>query len=263
MRNLAILYLGTFLLNYSWYFMNDMLLFQARPQYFLNQLDITGNFLMLSGMQHDLLKGGDERLLMDALYLFMPIILVAFSVRKSIWRTLMAIFTALFMMCYAWFYSISTFVSIEVFTAWMLMPLVFAGRNANQDKQLFDSIRLIFAIIFLSTALWKIRAGGIFNTEQMSAILLQQHASAIIDGNAGYIQWLIRHPGVSYYLYLAAFLVELAFGVALFTRKYDRMLAFAFCCFILFNYVLMNISYFSWLPFAGLLFFKPVEEHLD
>lgn len=260
MRNTAILYLATFLLNYTWYFLNNMLLFQAEPQFFLNQLDITGNFFLLTGLQHDIIGGGDERLMMDVLYLSMPILLMAFSVRKSIWRTLLACLTAFFMMFYGWFYSITTFVSIEGFTAWMLMPFVFAGRNAGQDRLLFKTLRLVFVIIFFSTALWKIRAGGIFNIEQMSAILLQQHSAAIIDGNAVFIQWLVNHPGVSYFLYLAAFLVELAFIVALFTRKYDRLLAIAFCCFILFNYMVMNISYFSWLPFAGLLFFKPDEE---
>ena len=259
MRNLAIIFFGTFLLNYTWYFMNNMLLFQAEPRFFLNQLDVSGNFFMLTGLQHDIIRGGDERLLMDVLYLILPILLIAFSVRKSVWRTLMACFTAFFIMFYGWFYSITTFVSIEGFTAWMLLPFVFAGRNAEQDKLLFNSVRLIFVVIFFSTALWKIRAGGIFNMEQMSAILMQQHSAAIIDGNAGFIERLINNPGGSYLIYLGAFLVELAFGIALFTKKYDRILAVVFCCFILVNYMLMNISYFSWLPFAGLLFWKPDE----
>ncbi len=61
---------------------------------------------------------------------------------------------------------------------------------------------------------------------------------------------------MSYAIYLTAFLFEFAFVIGFFTRKLDRFFIVIFCLFIMFDYLLMGINYFSWLPFLGTLYFS-------
>jgi hypothetical protein len=167
-------------------------------------------------------------------------------------------------MAYAYVFSIFTFVSIEVFTAWMFVPLVFASSNIRTNYYLLHIVRILFLLIFFSTALWKVRAGGVFNAEQLSAILLRQHASLLLsDASSWFSQlvlFLIGNKALSYTIYLLAFLLEFIFVIGLFTRRYDRLLIVSFVLFLVFDYLLMEINYFPWTPFLGCLIFSRLEE---
>lgn len=118
--------------------------------------------------------------------------------------------------------------------------------------------------MFFSAGLWKIRAGGIFNPEEMGAILLKQHAAYLIhspgDWFSRIINYLVINYRFSYLLYLASIIMELFFIVGFFTKKADKLLILIFLLFVLFDFFLMRINYFAWVTFVGCLWFTKYKE---
>gem|GEM_PF-2959832 len=70
------------------------------------------------------------------------------------------------------------------------------------------------------------------------------------------IKYLINHTLLSFVLYWLVILAELLFLIGLFTKKYDKLLLWILIGFIVFDYFLMEINYFSWLPFSLLFYFS-------
>jgi hypothetical protein len=136
----------------------------------------------------------------------------------------------------------------------------------RQPKNFYFAVqvmRFTFILFFFSTALWKIRAGGVFNIDQMSGVLLRQHNYLFLNNHSDTFKkvmaYLIEHPFVSYPFYLTAFALEFAFVVGFFTKRFDRILMLLFLVFATVNYLVMNINYFSWLPFLACLHFAKYD----
>jgi hypothetical protein len=125
-------------------------------------------------------------------------------------------------------------------------------------------MRYIFLLIFFSTACWKIRAGGIFNPEQMSGILVSQHSACLAAHPAGwyakFIMFFISSGKISYTIYILATALELFFFIGFFTKRFDRLLICLFLLFILFDCFFMKINYVSWASFLGCLWFSGYAE---
>lgn len=161
---------------------------------------------------------------------------------------------------------LSTFsaLSIEGFMGWILLPLLFVFKSERGFYYLLNTMRYIFLLIFFSTGLWKLRAGGVFNLEEMSGILVKQHAAYISqqpnDWFANFIHYLVVHYKTAYLLYLATVMVELSFVVWFFTKKFDKILMVLFLLFVLFDFILMRINYFSWVAFLLCLWFAKYDE---
>ncbi|WP_255155355.1 hypothetical protein [Ferruginibacter sp. HRS2-29] len=251
----AAFYLLCFLLSYAWFFFYGFNFSALQPVYFLNKPDVTGNFFMLTGLQQQLIKHQWMRILMDTLYLLLPCLLVLACFKKSRLQGFLAVATSVFSMLYGYFFTMMCFGSIEGFIAWMLVPLLFISTSTKGFYYLLHGLRILFILFFFTAALWKIRLGGVFNTDQFSGILIYQHANLLAEHPQGWfaaiIRFLVDHPAWSYCLYLAAFLLEFVFVTGLFTCRYDRYLILLFCAFAVADYFLMEIVYFFWLPFMG------------
>ncbi len=251
-------------MSFAWFAWHGLTLFQQAPVFFLNKLDISGNVLLSAGLAESAISSGKLRLAADVTFFLLPFVLALSVFLQSKFVTFVALFTAVFNMAYAYLFSVFTFVSIEVFTAWMFVPLVFASSNLRTNYYLLHIVRIIFLLIFFSTALWKIRAGGVFNPDQLSAVLLRQHASLLLSDSSSLfsqlLTFLIANKTLSYTIYLLAFLLEFSFVLGFFTRRYDRLLIACFILFLLFDYLLMEINYFPWTPFLGCLFFSRRKE---
>jgi hypothetical protein len=155
--------------------------------------------------------------------------------------------------------------SIEAHIAWLLFPIVFIPRNAKTFALLFDGLRYFFLFFFASSGIWKFVQGGIFNLDQMSNILLFQHKELLVTTPQHwyprFIIWLVENPALSYCLYAFATLLELAFIVGFFTKKYDRLLLACFILFLVFDHFVMRIPYYEVLPFVlTLIFHKRKKE---
>ena len=253
-------YLVWFVIYYAWMFSTGLLFSQVQPVFFLNRLDITGNILMLGNLQHKLINSQGLRIIFDILYLLLPCLLTFSYYNKSKAVPYVAIATSIFSLVYNYFYTLMIFVSPEVLVVWIFVPLVFTTLSIKGFYFRLHTVRFIFLVFFLSSALWKIRAGGIFNTDQMSGVLKSQHAPHLVnnisDWYAGIMSWLINHPAISYILYLFAFLAEFSFIVGFFTTRFDKYLIILFCMFIIGDYFFMEINYCSWLAFLGCLYFS-------
>lgn len=211
-------------------------------------------------MQNFLIQNRFVRIIFDLLFLLLPVVLVYAIVKNKKGVRVIAIATCIFSIIYSSLFCAMSFVSVEVFGAAMLIPIIFCTISVKGFYYHMHCIRIIFILMFFSSALWKIRAGGIFNTEEMSAILLRQHSSYLASNSSGWfsnmITFLISNSAFAYCLYLSAFVAEFIFIIGLFTRRFDKYLIISFCLFAVFDYLLMGINYFTWLPFLGCLYFS-------
>lgn len=250
------------MLSYSWLFFNGWLLHQLKPVFFFNRLDFSLNILFLTGIQQTVIKNYSFQYVLDSLFLLLPLLMV-FSVngKKQVY---LALLNSVFNIIYALTLSSVTPLSIEGFVGWIFLPLLFIFSTERGFYFSVQIIRYIFILIFFSAGLWKIRAGGIFNMEQMSATLLIQHAAYITQAPTDWftrcINYLVIHKELSYLLYLISTIAELVFVIGFFTRKFDKILILIFLIFILFDFLLMRINYFSWVAFLGCLWFAKYEE---
>ncbi len=218
---------------------------------------------MLSNLQHALINHKWIRVLFDVVYITLPILLTYSFVKDKTIHKPIAIATAFFSFLYCLMFSTLSVVSIEVYVAWMLVPLLFYTTTTKGFYFLMHSLRIVFIIIFFSASLWKLFTAAVFNETQMSAVLLVQHTNYLASANNDFfgniILYLIKHTGFAYTLYLGAFCIEFIFAIGFFTKKFDRYLILLFCLFLTFDYLIMGINYFLWLPFVGCLYFSTYE----
>lgn len=259
-RQLASVYAISAVLFFTWMAWNGLLFSMYQPIFFNNQTDLTGNYILITGLHLRLIEHHWLKVLMDVLFVLMPVAMCVGVIRKSKCTRWLAIGCATIGWLYAWMYSILSVISIEVFTAFIFTPLMFTALTLEGFYFRMHILRLIYLIIFFSTAWWKFRAGGFFQVEQMQTILFRQHTAALAYGSSDVFtavyKFLIAHPMLSYSLYVTATLLEATMVIGFFTRKYDRLLLALSLLFIGMDYLLMEINYFSWIPMVAVLFFS-------
>jgi hypothetical protein len=177
------------------------------------------------------------RILFDTLYFLLPTLLVLAILANSKFQYFIAVLNSIFNFIYALLLSLLSFYSIEGFVGWILLPLIFAFKNEMGFYYALNSVRYIFLLIFFSAGVWKIRAGGIFNLEQMSGILAMQHVTYIAGNTEDWftktIKYLIVHNKLSYILYLSAAMAAVSFFIDFCAKKFDKLLIIIFfVCFV-------------------------------
>ena len=109
----------------------------------------------------------------------------------------------------------------------------------------WDAVRYYFFFIFASASLWKLSTGAIFESSQMSSILMSQHVQMIYDypssGLTHFYSYLIAHQGVARLFLMTGFIIQLSFFGGFFTKRYDRLYMALFIIFFVMNYILMHI----------------------
>lgn len=244
---------------------------QIAPVFFSARPDISGHFLFATGLQHAIVQHAWLQVVLDIVFVVLNPLMAIVFIRGIRMSALLACCTVAFNIVYAYFFSSISFVSREPFIAWMLMPLLFTATGCRSFYFKFHVLRILFILFFATAGLWKLRGGGAFNAEQMSGILLHQFASVLAVPDSGWhyqlLRFLINHPPISFVLYWLVILAEVIFLLGLFTRKYDRLLLWLLLGFLVCDYFLMQINYFSWLPFAVLFYYSqlemPVQNGID
>ncbi|NOU38154.1 MAG: hypothetical protein HOO89_05530 [Ferruginibacter sp.] len=259
-KQYAVFYAICFVVCSFWHFYLGRTLSSISPIFFLNRLDISLNILLLTNIQHYIIENKWLQICLDFVYFLLPILLAYSFIKNKNAHKFFAISTSLFSIVYLLLFSIFSIISIEVFIAWMFVPLVFYASNSKSFYFMMHILRLLFLLFFLSTAIWKISTGAFFNIEQMSAILQIQHPAYLAENpNTFYakvLNFYIKNENISYLFYASATLLELSFLIGFFTKKYDKILIVFFCLFLTFDYFLMGINYTQWLPFMGCLYFS-------
>ena len=243
-----------------WYVAHGISFNQVKPLFFNAGPDITGHLIFGTGLQHSLLQHGWLRLVMDLLFFLLSPFLVYCFIKRKRGVAFLACFSIIFNILYIYLLSAMSFVSKEPFIAWMLMPVLFTKNNTTSFYFKLNALRILFILFFASAGIWKLRGGGAFDMETMSGILVRQHSIALAAGAHNFllfiVRFLIEHPAISFIIYWLVILAEIFFFIGLFTKRFDRLLIIILVLFICFDYVLMQINYFSWLPFALLFYYS-------
>lgn len=243
-----------------------MWLFQLQPKIFLNRFDGFTWIFMKTGLHQWLIDNPQGWTLLDTLFYAMPLI---FFLSNNVYKVASAT-TAFLMLLINWIYiqcyTLYPTNSIEAHTAWLLFPIIFLVSNPATFKLLLEGLRYFFLFVIASAGIWKIITGAVFNPEQMSGVLLYQHAE-LLSNSPGYwqtdlIQWLIGHPSIGYTFYLLATLFELVFIVGFFTKKYDHLLIIGFIVFLIFDHLIMRIPYYELLPYLITLRIEAMYQDL-
>jgi hypothetical protein len=215
---------------------------------------------MLSNLQHWLLKSAALRIAMDVVYLVLPVLLTIASLRNLKIKPVLALATTLFTIVYAIFFTAVSYVSMQGFMSWILFPLILSATSTRSFYTYLHIVRILFITMFVAAGVEKIASGAVFNVEQMSGILQMQHGLYLVNGYGDwftqFIYFLINHKTIAFVIYITGTAAELLFVVALFTRKYDRLLIIVFCTFLIADYFVMQIYYFIWLVFTACFYFS-------
>lgn len=128
-----------------------------------------------------------------------------------------------------------------VFTTWSnhhyrpILGLVLAGVPfAFQGLQRFDhafqGLRYYVLFVYTSAGLYKVLRGSWLNMDQMTGIIegtqLELFLAVPESWHARMFLWLLQHQTISWLLFVAATVLELAFLIGFFTRRYDTWLFF-------------------------------------
>ena len=259
-KQFACFYLLCFLINYGWFWFNGLLFSSVNPVFFLNRLDLTRNIFMLGNLQHFIINYQWLRVCLDVTYLVLPVILTITVVVNFKGNAIIAFCTIAFTLVYAIFFSAFTYISIEGYISWILVPLILSARTKKGFYYYLHAIRILFILFFVSAAIAKIRSGVIFNTEQMAAILLKQHNIYLVSNPDDWftksINFIVEHKAIGYIFFVCGTIAELLFATCFFTRRFDGYLIWVFCIFLAGDLFLMRINYFTWMVFMGCFYYS-------
>ena len=137
----------------------------------------------------------------------------------------------------------------ELYILFFLLAFVWTTARSDRFYQVLTICRYYFLYLFVSAAIWKIARGAVFNSEEMSRILLLHHTD-LLTGTCSTItcrmyNWLIAHPAPAQALYIGGVLLEASFALGFFTRRYDRLLIALAILFVVFDLLLMLIPYWT------------------
>ena len=247
------------LMIFKW--LNGMFLYQLQPFFFYTTLDFTTWLVMLTNLHKWLLQDSWRLFLADAIFYMLPLMYYLVCIKKLRLTFVTAFIMLVVNYCYVTIYCSYPSNSLHGHIAWLFFPLLFMCQSLKTFWFIFNGLRYYFLYFFFSAGIWKLTQQGFFYMETMSGILQMQHKSLLTDsGNesvrADVYNWLITHPVISSLFYRAATLAELLFGVGFFTKKFDKLLAFTFLLFLIFNAMIMRIDYWEVSPFLVTLIYS-------
>ncbi len=248
------------LLIFKW--CNNMLLYQQQPIFIYDTFDLFSWVFMQTGI-HKWLLQTKQFLLFDVIYYSAPLTLLAASYIKPKLISFAAIYVLLVNWIYLSCYFLYPISSYTIFVAWLIFPVIFTARKEETFHLLIDGVRYFFLYFFLSAGVWKISNGAVFNPNQLSNILIEQHKEMLTNSPdywlSHFYQWIINNTTISFCLYLAVTVMELSFVIGFFTNRFDKVLIIIYFIFLLADYLVMRIPYYETLPFLLTLYYRPVN----
>jgi hypothetical protein len=250
----AVVFTASFAIN--WFY--NLTLSQINPIVFNANLDITEAAFFVADIARNLQASKNGFLILDVLFLLANLSMCYLAFKRNKLSNAAIIACLFYNLFYAVICNLFTHLSIQGWLCWFWMPICFLGKKEEDFYFSFSAIRFLFALFFFSAAIWKIRTGSLWNTEQMSAIFLQQHSALLTAENNWFktlMLFFIKNKALAYCLFLAGFFCEFIFATAFFTKRLDKLLACFLFAFILLDFMLMKINYFSWLVYIPLFWY--------
>ncbi len=193
---------------------------------------------------------------MDVIVVIPSICLLIFIKKNERWVKTMVVLQLFLFAFYLLIIFSYPSLSIRKYLGLAVVPIAFLSLNESWFESSKKYLRAYVLFIFSSSASWKILRGGLFDIDQFDKIMRSQHFDHFlyfpnhISTQVG--EFFIDHSEVGYIFYLMVTAMQLCFIVGFFTRKYDRLLLFAFLIFILGDYFVMRIEYWEFIVFIPL-----------
>jgi len=251
-RDKQLLLTGYFLFYFVvflFFSIDHRLLSQVRPIWFGYNRDLTELALIATGLPRWMIAHPMSFAAADGLAFLLPATLLGFAWRRGRFSPALGVAFTLFLGLYLLLADLFWQVHHEPFILYELLSLAFWTNREDRFYTLLRGCRYYFLYLFVSAAFWKIGRGGIFNGEEMSRILLVHHSELLSGDCTGWLcrtyAWLIDHPAPAQGLYIGAALTELAFLIGFFTRRYDRLLLGLAVLFVVADWLVMRIPYWT------------------
>ena len=241
---LTLVYFAFYFIVFGGMILQQRLLSQVRPVIFNFNRDLTELAVIATGLPRWMTAHPGSFLVFDVLLFALPVLWLVARRRWLGW--VFVGFLALYLLLADIFWQVHH----EPFILYVLLPLAFI---TPRFYAVLKACRYYFLYIFISAAVWKIARGAAFNGEEMSRILLVHHSELLSGDCAGWLcrgyTWLIEHPLAAQCLYWGDILLEAAFVIGLFTRRYDRLLLGLAVLFVVADLLVMRIPY--WILLLG------------
>ncbi|HTR30116.1 MAG TPA: hypothetical protein VMH27_12650 [Puia sp.] len=247
-RLLLVYFLFYYAVLIGW-FADDRLLFQYRPVFFNYNRDLSELTLIALGIPRWMIAHPGSFAAADSLAFILPLPLIWRELRGKRFSPWPGIVFIAGMAGYLLLADIFWQVHHEPFLVFFLLAFVWTTGRADRFYLILKGCRLYFLYIFISAAVWKLARGAVFNSHEMSRILLLHHTDLLTADCRSitcrtYV-WLIARPAASQALYLAGTLVEAVFLIGLFTRRWDRWLIGLAVLFVIADLLVMRIPYWT------------------
>jgi hypothetical protein len=231
------------------FFLDHRLLSQYQPIFFNYNRDLTELFLIATGLPRWMIAHPASFAIADWAAFLLPLPLLFYVGRNDRFSPIAGIaFIATFAL-YLLLADIFWQVHDEPFVLLLLLALAWTTNRPRRFYTLLTACRYYFLYIFVSAAIWKLARGAVFNSQEMSRILLLHHTDLLTGPCTSLTcrtySWLIRHAATSQALYIGSALLEASFLAGFFTRRWDRWLIALAVVFVIADLLVMRIPYWT------------------
>ncbi|HLZ88303.1 MAG TPA: hypothetical protein VKQ52_13705, partial [Puia sp.] len=248
-RLLLTVYFACYFAVFLFLAIDHRLLAQVRPVVFNFNRDLTELALIATGLPRWMIAHPWSFWLADAGLFLLPAFLLSYAIGKGRMPPGLVVAFLLFLSLYLLLADIFWQVHQEPFIGYVLLPLAFLIGRADRFYRILQACRYYFLYVFVSAAIWKIARGAVFNSDEMSRILLVHHGDLLSGDCTGTAcrayTWLIGHPFAAQLLYLGGVGLEACFLAGFFTRRFDRWLLGLAVLFVVADLLLMRIPYWT------------------
>jgi glycosyltransferase involved in cell wall biosynthesis len=231
------------------FFLDHRLLSQYRPIFFNYNRDLTELFLIATGLPRWMIAHPASFAIADWAAFLLPLPLLFYVGRKDRFSPIAGIVFIATLALYLLLADIFWQVHDEPFVLLLLLALAWTTNRAGRFYTLLTACRYYFLYIFVSAAIWKLARGAVFNSQEMSRILLLHHTDLLTGPCTSLTcrtySWLIRHAATSQALYIGGALLEASFLAGFFTRRWDRWLIVLAVVFVIADLLVMRIPYWT------------------
>ncbi len=247
-----------FLLAIFWYILmwyNSVLFSQLNdPPVSSMQNDLT-YFLLYKIHFFDLIIHSDILSLVFDITLFLSILSSFIFCAKTIFpKIFVVLYTYYFLTFFFYSGSHGSWVGI-LMTCWL-----FIAKTDIKFAIYFEVVRYYILFHFVSAGIYKVVHSGLYHLDSFAKTIFVQNEYVLFENPNSWrstsILYLSNNPSLVYCFLLGGCLLELAFIVGFFTKKFDVLLFFLVILFMLSCLFFMNIVFYEMPFFALFLIFK-------
>lgn len=191
-------------------------------------------------------------------------VLLFLSILCSLVFSTIKIFPKIFVVLYAYYFLTYLFYSGShghwvglLMTCWL-----FTAKTDKRFAIFYECIRYYVLFHFVSAGFYKIAHSGLYHVEGFANIIFSSNAYLIFENPHSWhskaIIYLSNNPLLAYCALLGGTILELAFLIGFFTKKFDKILFFLVIVFMIGSYFFMHIIFYE-MPFFALFFIFKVK----